>query len=660
MRLKHKLLILAFVPIVFLLFFSVRTTLEKVQQAREMSTLVEMAEGSAGIGALVHELQKERGMSAGFVGSKGASFASELLAQRVVADKAKVVFEKQLSGFSESTLATKLEGPLREATQQLAELASKRQATTALGLSGPEVIAYYSKTIAKLLAIAGQISSATGDTSVAQVATAYSALLQGKERAGIERATLSNVFATDQFSSEMLVRFLSVSAAQDTWLDVFRLYASAEQATYFTSKMSGAVVDAVAKIKQSALDNMRSASLNTDAKEWFAASTKRIDLLKDVEDRLADELVALAQTRHSEASVMMTIYFGLTLLAIVLTLSIALKLIRDILKQIGGEPDYAARIARTIAHGDLSQTVVLAAEDDSSLLAAMKEMQKGLREMIEKVIIATVQLVTSAERLAVSSQQVMGATNRQSDAAAAVAATVEQMTVSIGHISDNATDVRNSAVESKRKAQEGAKFAQGTVVEMTRIVENVEQSSLFMRTLDDQSHKIAGIVGVIEEIANQTNLLALNAAIEAARAGEQGRGFAVVADEVRKLAERTKRSTEDIAAMITSVRSGTRQAVDSMAHGAVIVNDGMALVGNTGESMTQIHDGTNEVLNAIDAITTSLREQSTASNDIARSVEGIAQMVETNSAAINEVAASAEQLRALSCGLKASADRFHL
>ena len=660
MRLKYKLLVLAFVPIVFLLFFSVRTTLEKTRQASEMSTLVEMAKGSAGIGALVHELQKERGMSAGFIGSKGASFSNELLAQHLVADKARVVFEKQLSGFLQSTLAARWEGPLREATQLLAELASKRQATTALGLSGPEVIAYYSKTIANLLAIVGQISSATGDTSVAQVATAYSALLQSKERAGIERATLSNVFAADQFSSEMLVRFLSVSAAQDTWLDVFRLYASAEQAAYFKSKMSGAIVDAVAKIKKSALDNMRSASLNTDAKEWFAASTKRIDLLKDVEDKLADELVAMAQTRQNEASVMMTITLGLTLLAIVLTLTIALKLIREILKQIGGEPDYAVRIARTIAQGDLSQTVVVAADDDSSLLAAMKEMQTGLREMIEKVIVATAQLVASAERLAVSSQQVMGATNRQSDAAAAVAATVEQMTVSIGHISDNASDVHSSALESKRMAQEGAKTAQETVVEMTRIVENVEQSSTVMRTLDEQSHKIAGIVGVIEEIANQTNLLALNAAIEAARAGEQGRGFAVVADEVRKLAERTKRSTEDVATMIAAVRSGTSQAVDSMSHGTVIVNEGMSLVGHTGESMTKIHDGTNEVLNAIDAITTSLREQSTASNDIARSVEGIAQMVETNSAAINDVAASAEQLRALSCELKESAARFQL
>ena len=234
------------------------------------------------------------------------------------------------------------------------------------------------------------------------------------------------------------------------------------------------------------------------------------------------------------------------------------------------------------------------------------------------------------------------------------------MTVSIGHISDNATDVHNSAVESKEMAHEGAKFAQETISEMNRIVENVNQSSAFMQTLEDQSHKIADIVNVIKEIADQTNLLALNAAIEAARAGEQGRGFAVVADEVRKLAERTKLSTQDIASMIEAIRSGTMKAVESMSHGTVMVNEGMTLVGSTGESMTHIHGGTDKVLAAIDDISTSLREQSCASNEIAKSVEGIARMAEENNSATNDVAVAAEQLRSISYALKESAARFTL
>ena len=195
---------------------------------------------------------------------------------------------------------------------------------------------------------------------------------------------------------------------------------------------------------------------------------------------------------------------------------------------------------------------------------------------------------------------------------------------------------------------------------MNRIVDNVNQSSVFMQTLDEQSHKIADIVNVIKEIADQTNLLALNAAIEAARAGEQGRGFAVVADEVRKLAERTKLSTQDIATMIEAIRNGTVQAVGSMTQGTVMVNAGMKLVGHTGNSMATIHGSTNKVLAAIDGISTSLSEQSHANNEIARSVESIALMSERNHAAISDIVSSADQLQMLSDALRQSAARFQI
>ena len=354
------------------------------------------------------------------------------------------------------------------------------------------------------------------------------------------------------------------------------------------------------------------------------------------------------------------IYISLLVVAVGLTLWVCLATVRNLIRTIGGEPEFAAQIAHRIAIGDLSTTIPVAPNDTSSLLASMRKMQDGLRELIEQIAVATVQLAGSAQQLSVSSHQVREATNQQTDAASTVAATVEEMAVSIEHISDNTADVNRSAIESKQMAEEGEHFAQNTIGEMKKIVENVNQSSTFMRTLDEQSHKIADIVNVIKEIADQTNLLALNAAIEAARAGEQGRGFAVVADEVRKLAERTKLSTEDIASMITAIRNGTSLAVESMAQGTVMVNGGMELVGNTGNSMATIYGSTDKVLAAIDDISTSLREQSNANSEIAKSVENIARMSESNYAAVCNVVSSAEQLQMLSEALRKSATRFRI
>ncbi len=349
---------------------------------------------------------------------------------------------------------------------------------------------------------------------------------------------------------------------------------------------------------------------------------------------------------------------GLIAATFLIVLSVAV--IRRLLCQLGGEPAYAAEITRKIAKGDLTVEVQTKPGDATSLLANMKNMQRQLREMVGLVQSDANQLTDEANDLATSAQHVSVSSRQQSEAAASMASSVEEMTASFDQVAESAGETQTIAVQAGELSAHGGEVVRNAVEEMKKIAEAVSQSSRFIQTLGEHSHQISAIVHVIKDIADQTNLLALNAAIEAARAGEQGRGFAVVADEVRKLAERTSQSTQEISGMIDNILSGTDNAVSSMQEGSARVSEGVQMVNLAGESMEQIRLGTTRVMTEIDNISSALREQSTASSEVARNVEKTARMTEENSAAVDEISTTAQQVKQLAASLQQSVAQFHL
>ena len=244
-----------------------------------------------------------------------------------------------------------------------------------------------------------------------------------------------------------------------------------------------------------------------------------------------------------------------------------LLLSRNIIRTLGGDPSLASAVTKRIAAGDLTTTVDCAAGDNDSLLANIRTMQHTLRDMISTIIGNAEQVATSADELMHASEEVADRARQQSDAASSMAAAVEEMAVSIDQVKENADEAHGISIDAGNISQEGAAVIHNAANEMRKISDAVQSSSAIVEDLGRQSDQITSIVNTIKEIADQTNLLALNAAIEAARAGEQGRGFAVVADEVRKLAERTSLSTTEIGGMVGKIQNGTRSAVNSMQAG---------------------------------------------------------------------------------------------
>jgi len=331
---------------------------------------------------------------------------------------------------------------------------------------------------------------------------------------------------------------------------------------------------------------------------------------------------------------------------------------RNIVNTLGGDPQYAAEITKRIAAGDLTTDVRCAPGDTTSLLAGMKAMQETLRAMIKEIVAGAERLASASDELLHASEEVAMRSRQQSESASAMAAAVEEMTVSIDQVSHNAGEAHGISQEAGTVSEQGTGIIQNAAVEMRKIADAVQSSSLIIEELGQQSDQITSIVNTIKEIADQTNLLALNAAIEAARAGEQGRGFAVVADEVRKLAERTSMSTTEIAGMVEKIQNGTRNAVSSMQTGVTQADKGVALANEAGQSIVSIRDGALRVVDVVNDISSSIREQSAASSDIAKNIERIAQMSEESAQAVQHTTDAARHLQELSAALHASVSRF--
>lgn len=349
---------------------------------------------------------------------------------------------------------------------------------------------------------------------------------------------------------------------------------------------------------------------------------------------------------------------SIVLLVTVLIGGLLLMLIRSITRPLSELRDAMKTIQTT---QDLSRRVTLHSSDEIGEIGnSFNEMVNSFQSIIHQVVSGVREVMSSAAHLSEASQHVAESSSRQSDAASSMAAAVEKMSVSIDHVADNSRDTYNIAQQAGELSTQGGEIVHGAATEMSRIADSVSQSTRLIQTLGEHSNQISAIVNVIKEIADQTNLLALNAAIEAARAGEQGRGFAVVADEVRKLAERTSKSTEEISTMIGSILSGTTGAVNSMEEGTIRVTEGVSKARQAGESMHKIRSGADQVITSVSEIMEALREQSSASGQVASSVEQIAQMTEKNSAEVQEIARTAERLEQLASSLQSSVSQFRV
>lgn len=331
---------------------------------------------------------------------------------------------------------------------------------------------------------------------------------------------------------------------------------------------------------------------------------------------------------------------------------------RSIVKPIHAMKESMLEVSTTL---DFTKRIDSGSEDEigqalKAYSALLDRLHANFRQIKEDVDHAS----RSSREMASSADQIAQGSNVQSEAASSMAASIEQLTVSINHIAERAKEARALAGTAGDLADSGSKVIVSSVAKINDIAGSAKLAAEKISELKQQSESISTVVTVIKEVADQTNLLALNAAIEAARAGEQGRGFAVVADEVRKLAEKTTNSTRAIAALLSGMQESASNAHDSMTSMVALVKEGIEGAKTAGTAIERIRSGTQDVVVMVSEISDAVLEQGQASDHIAQQVERIAQMTEENSSSASNSAALAKQLNDMALSIRDTVSAYRV
>ena len=378
------------------------------------------------------------------------------------------------------------------------------------------------------------------------------------------------------------------------------------------------------------------------------------DILLSHSEKLTVSQTAVRDTDAAQAKYLL-------LLATVLALIFGIVAAWAITRQIVIPLNQTLKAAERVASGDLSHNLDSGRQDElGQLQRAMQSMTVGLRELIGGISDGVTQIASAAEQLSAVTEQTSAGVNSQKVETDQVATAMNEMAATVQEVARNAEEASEAAVAADQQAREGDQVVGEAIAQIERLATEVGNSTVAMGDLKRESDKIGSVLDVIKSVAQQTNLLALNAAIEAARAGEAGRGFAVVADEVRSLAQRTQKSTEEIEELIVGLQSGTQQVATIMDNSRGLTESSVELTRRAGNALGNITRTVSTIQAMNSQIATAAEQQSAVAEEINRSVLNVRDISEQTAAASEETAASSTELARLGTHLQALVGRFRV
>ena len=658
MTIKYKLnLILALVVgfSVIVLGLTVKSAwqeLESISRAQELNKM------SQKLSLLIHETQKERGASAGYIGSKGKKFATILPTQRSATDSRYEELQSYIKSIDLNSFSEELRSDIAGVSANMQRISQVRSRTDNLSISIKDEVAFYSSMNAKILDIVALTAKLSDSQKLVKALNTYSNFLKSKERAGVERAVLSATFAADKFSNGMFAKWIRLVAEQDAFLNASMSMATEDVKTFYTHAMEAPSVDAVNRMRNIAKTKALDGGFGIDSMTWFSTITKKINLLKKVDDEISRKNTLLLQEIETATKLSAAITVGSYLLFTVFIFIIILMISRGVNTSVTSSLTKIDCVSSSL---DLTCNIVVNGKDEISQISqALHKMIVAFKETVYQT--KSVSATTASESLKLNN--VVEALTENSQEAEKKITEINFMVEEIGVKLD---DVEESTVTVTEDLELTYGVLDSFVQKLDDVVRSIDSGtehqmelSHKVASLTEQAKNIKDVLGIISDIADQTNLLALNAAIEAARAGEHGRGFAVVADEVRKLAERTQKSLSEISANVNLITQNVGEIADETNE----TSENMQGIAHSAQELIIASEETKENLSVTKEKSTLVMHQSiyiaTKTKALIENMDDIIELSEKSSELRVSVEESAQTLSADSQKLENELSKFKI